>query len=498
MSEGGLAGDGAGPERTHVVLVPGFVGFDALGSLEYYAGVTRIFDDWMTKPVRPRAALHYFDNFPTASVKLRSERLVGWLAKRVARGEFGPRDRVALVGHSTGGLDIRKAVRTLASAQRDEIILDGSSRVANQEVLDRIARLVFLSVPHYGTNLGDLGCALSDAAKSLLKDAALGIRLNRAPFAAARRALTSLFPAPRSDLLLAVLDALDESDEDRNGPLEHLTAEREARAEFALWIEHMSDDFSVVADLRSCTDLTEGSGSPAHASPDERARELETWKTLGIATRSYATHVPRSLDARSKAIDFLLPLVKQGGRVIDRLAVPVNAASDLWPLPLLSLPSLALRIGLPVASLPAVVSVVNADPKILFDLFQAVCADPSGSFRHPNKRAANGIADHVVDLASGAKLRTDDVLSTADSDGVVNTLSMCWPYDPADPDSHPIHIVAGDHGDIIGHYVRTPALSPAPNGRKYVAYDFFQSRAGFGETDFRRVWEDVFEFSTRP
>jgi hypothetical protein len=29
--------------RTHVVLVPGFVGFDALGQLENYAGVTDVF-----------------------------------------------------------------------------------------------------------------------------------------------------------------------------------------------------------------------------------------------------------------------------------------------------------------------------------------------------------------------------------------------------------------------------------------------------------------------
>ena len=97
--------------RTHVVLVPGFVGFDALGQLEYYAGVTDVFQGFRANRDAQHVVLHYFDNFPTASVALRAELLQRWLAKRVARGQIGRGDRVALVGHSTGGLDIRKAFR---------------------------------------------------------------------------------------------------------------------------------------------------------------------------------------------------------------------------------------------------------------------------------------------------------------------------------------------------------------------------------------------------
>ena len=32
--------------RCHIVLVPGFGGFDALGQVEYYAGITRLFQQW--------------------------------------------------------------------------------------------------------------------------------------------------------------------------------------------------------------------------------------------------------------------------------------------------------------------------------------------------------------------------------------------------------------------------------------------------------------------
>ena len=45
-------------DRFHIVLIPGFGGFDALGQVAYYAGVTRRFQAWKhEKPV----VLHYFD-----------------------------------------------------------------------------------------------------------------------------------------------------------------------------------------------------------------------------------------------------------------------------------------------------------------------------------------------------------------------------------------------------------------------------------------------------
>jgi triacylglycerol lipase len=90
-------------KRLHVVLVPGFAGFDALGQLEYYGGITPLFQTWLTG----NQVLHYFDNFPTAAVVTRATGLRSYLAKRLARGEISNRDDVILVGHSSGGLDIR-------------------------------------------------------------------------------------------------------------------------------------------------------------------------------------------------------------------------------------------------------------------------------------------------------------------------------------------------------------------------------------------------------
>ena len=114
--------------RVHVVLVPGFAGFDALGQVEYYAGVTPQFQAWKEtgNKRRERVALHYFDNFPTAAVRTRAARLRSYLTKRITRGEIQPNDSIALVGHSTAGLDIRKLLWDLASNPDCTYPVDGA------------------------------------------------------------------------------------------------------------------------------------------------------------------------------------------------------------------------------------------------------------------------------------------------------------------------------------------------------------------------------------
>ena len=94
------------PGRVHIVLVPGFAGFDALGQIEYYAGTINSYELWLKHGGSPGqgVVLHYFDNLPTAGVATRADRLRTYLAKRIARGEIQDNDRIALVGHSTGGL----------------------------------------------------------------------------------------------------------------------------------------------------------------------------------------------------------------------------------------------------------------------------------------------------------------------------------------------------------------------------------------------------------
>lgn len=126
-----MAGRGArspSTKRFHIVLIPGFAGFDALGQLEYYSGITPLFQTWLAG----NQVLHYFDNFPTAAVVTRATRLRSYLARRIARGDISVRDDViddvTLVGHSTGGLDIRRLLWDLHH-RRQPIVVDGGAKV---------------------------------------------------------------------------------------------------------------------------------------------------------------------------------------------------------------------------------------------------------------------------------------------------------------------------------------------------------------------------------
>jgi triacylglycerol esterase/lipase EstA (alpha/beta hydrolase family) len=134
------------PPRHHIILVPGFAGFD---ELEYYAGVTPQFREWLASGGHAGTVLHYFDNFPTAAVATRAQRLRNYLAKRILRGEIAPSDTLALVGHSTGGLDIRRLICDLADEPSQHLWFDGTrdSDFTPRKILHMIRRVVFLSVP---------------------------------------------------------------------------------------------------------------------------------------------------------------------------------------------------------------------------------------------------------------------------------------------------------------------------------------------------------------
>ena len=137
-------------KRLHIVLIPGFAGFDALGQLEYYARMTPLFQAQRAG----NEVLHYFDNFPTAAVVTRATRLQTYPGKRMARGEISTGDDIILVGHSTGGLDIRRLVWDL-HRRKEPIVVDGGAKAEPEKILERVRRVVFLSVPHWGTNIAD-------------------------------------------------------------------------------------------------------------------------------------------------------------------------------------------------------------------------------------------------------------------------------------------------------------------------------------------------------
>jgi triacylglycerol lipase len=124
--------------RHHVILIPGFFAFAGLGDLHYWHGVDN-------------ALLQAFKRFgldvdileietqPTASIRYRASKVLEAIAQVAARDD-GP---IHLIGHSTGGLDARLAINPHASLASS----------VDTDVLKRVASIVTVATPHYGTPL---------------------------------------------------------------------------------------------------------------------------------------------------------------------------------------------------------------------------------------------------------------------------------------------------------------------------------------------------------
>lgn len=437
--------------RIHIVLIPGFGGFDALGDLHYYAGITPLFRDWQTEaPDAPRAnaILHYFDNLPTASVETRAKRLHRYLAKRIARNEIQLDDTIALIGHSTGGLDIRLLLRRLAENPQQVSRVDGDARdacvVRNEELLRRVCRVVFLSVPQRRTNIADW-VRDNDRMRRLFTDA-LGSMFETSPLGRdgrLRRWVTGrIAELTGMDLFRAAEDAVRESDETLFEKLPaDAAAAREAFAYLWLWTRNIASDFSAIDDLRH----------PAPADQASReAREKEDkalWDKYGITTRSYATLGPCPYD----------PRVLRGQGPWDLRKHLLSRETGLSPK-------------------------AQAETDVVYQYCYRACA--GGPFKAPpgeNKATEFGTANIIT-------------LEDWDNDGIVNTASMLW------PDGAATRLVRADHGDIIGHYqlVEVPppdgSTGSAPIGRRYHTYDLLKSGARFGDKQFTEVWRDALDF----
>jgi len=422
-------------KRLHIVLIPGFAGFDALGQLEYYASITPFFH----KRRAGNEVLHYFDNFPTAAVVTRAARLRTYLAKRMARGEISANDTVILVGHSTGGLDIRQLIWTL-DRQKEPLVFDGGATIEPGEILERVRGVVFLSVPHWGTNIADWVRAhrfWREVVVTELRALVAGSQvliLDRIEdwITGAAACLTG------AGLLRAAEDAVSEANEHNGAPGPLRTAEaHEAAAQLGLYLRQMASDFRAIDDLASQAPSGEPE-SPAHFT-NERAKELKLWRGLGIDVRSYAT-----LGRRPFRFD-------PGG------------PAPTWELTLpWTYPEIAKDATL------------SANTDIVYRVCYRACA--GGPFQWPTHsgkvtRRMPGCPDHAIELW--------------DNDGIVNTASMLW------PDGENV-LVPADHMDIVGHY--RPLKASGDGGREFQAYDLLKSDSGFGDEIFEAVWSEILDF----
>lgn len=465
--------------RVHVVLVPGFAGFDALGQLEYYAGVTDAYHRWLDKTPNPRrrpVVLHYFDNLPTAAVATRAERLRAYLAKRIARGEIQPDDKIALVGHSTGGLDIRRMLFAKENTRQERVLhLDGADRshstarfrgalrtaveVRQSDIFRAVDCLVFLSVPQWGTNIADWTRNHGPLTHAVVEELHLAVEAARRP--RIDQALTSVLGqvghlAHHPDIVLAAQDALRES----TAPLQPAGPRADAEqagSQLRLWLYHALDDFAAIDDLTS--DAPAGSVSPAHYSREERQRELRLWRTHGIRTMSFATLGRR-------------PFSFQPGNPVKPFSL---TDPETWPNHNL-------------------VKDAHATTDISYLSAYRACA--GGPFNYPPSYPAMAYLDTDLDnslyepdhLGPGGEWGAGERIEVWDNDGIVNTSSMLW------PNGADTRLIAGDHGDIIGHYLLRPSSTACSSGRLYASYDLLKSGIWFTDEMFDQVWDVVFDF----
>lgn len=424
--------------RVHVVLVPGFAGFDALGQLEYYNGVTGVFD----RLPRGRHVLHYFDNFPTAAVATRAARLQRYLAKRVARGSIAKDDEVCLVGHSTGGLDIRRLLLDLWDLEQDKrkIAVDGEVEVDPTTIRNSIRRVVFLSVPHWGTNLANWVQAERPWRKAVIEELRAAVFGSQIPVVQPIENLITANAAilTGAGLFAAVQDSLKEADEPFGKENPTRTADaHEAAAELALYLRHMSSDFGAIEDLAVRKPDANDSESPAQFDEDQREDELDMLGQMKVEFLSYAT-----LGRRAYQFD--------PGRPAPRLSL-----ADVAEL---------FKVSTGIGSM--------AGTDIVYRFCYRACA--GGPFE-PSDWCKQ----------EGRRLSGKDPIEVWDNDGIVNTLSMFWPIGKN-------ILVRADHMDIVGHYKSMPA-QPG-EGRTCRAYDLLKS-SRFEDRGFTRAWRDIFSFA---
>jgi triacylglycerol lipase len=437
-------------ERIHVILVPGFGAFDALGRVEYYSGITHLFDSW-TRRHSCRVTLHYFDNLPTAPVTARARRLRMYLAKRMARGEILEADKIVLVGHSTGGLDIRQLICDLAKSEHERSHVDGGHPVNNKAIREKLKAVVFLSVPHWGTNIADWVRSHGALRKAIVGELRAVVTGSQVPVLDAIETQITATAATLTDagILLALKDALTEANERYGRPSPLRSAEaQDAAADLGLYFRQMWSDFAVIYDL-ACHSSDPERRSPAQFNENERAEELTLWDHPPIRTLSYATvgGRPFSFPGGEPAPAFELT---SPGSYLDLI-------KDFW---------------------------ATAKNDFSYRLCYRACA--GGPFQVPP--------------GSGKKLRVigpqhpPQPLETWDNDGIVNTASMLWPKGK-------VFLVLADHLDIVGHYrlrkAQRPTRVDAAYGmpREYQAYDCLQSSPRFTKAVFERVWNSIFDFA---
>ena len=212
--------------KHHVVLVPGLFGFAKLGGFDYFMHVEEaLASRFLERGERCEFVL--VASPPTGSIVYRTEVLMDAIERSCADGAAA----IHLIGHSTGGLDVR-------------LLASPSAWPELPPWFDRVQTVTTIATPHHGTPLAYFLTTL--AGTRLLETLSLMTFLT---LRAGGPPLTALTP------LIAALGRLDRALGIEIKALERTTdlllrlIEREAQTEVREWIEGIHGDQGAIIQL---------------------------------------------------------------------------------------------------------------------------------------------------------------------------------------------------------------------------------------------------------
>ena len=125
--------------RRQIYLVPGFFGYARLGGLNYFMRVREVLEAALARR-GIEAEVHECRTLPTGSIRSRTLRLMEQIQ---ANGGLEA-DEIHLVGHSTGGLDIRLLATPGVRLRKDTV---------GKRIADKVRSVITMATPHFGTPL---------------------------------------------------------------------------------------------------------------------------------------------------------------------------------------------------------------------------------------------------------------------------------------------------------------------------------------------------------
>lgn len=188
-------------ESAHIYLIPGFFGFANMGQLRYFNHVA----EYLTAAMGDRGVavkIHQVPTLPTSSVTARAVKLLEAIEDTAGDDDLP----LHLIGHSTGGLDIRLLLSQGLSLP---------TGIEHDTYIPRVRSAITVSCPHYGTPLAGLFTSvLGQKLLKLLSATTLqSIRFGFIPAPALVLLAESLFHSSslvhlRSDILERALNAV--------------------------------------------------------------------------------------------------------------------------------------------------------------------------------------------------------------------------------------------------------------------------------------------------